>query len=231
MLVTIIILILFFVDSQINTAPRRTVQYVDSWPADRTDAEIVAQQKKDQAEAEARAQSAARKSSRSSRKRSGCERAGDDLRPADDGGGRGAGRCRARPHRAQSQCRLRHRLVRWRDRRPRRDPARRAPPCRSRRARRGRAEGARCDALHHARTLRPCERARPGLRAEHRSRRNLPGSSPRSIDPDPRTAGQGIDGAQGVRGSRSSSASAPRQPRNRSPAFSAGSAAAARASP
>ena len=54
-LVTIIILILFFVDSKINTAPRRTVQYVDSWPADRTDAEIVAQQKKDQAEAEARA--------------------------------------------------------------------------------------------------------------------------------------------------------------------------------
>jgi hypothetical protein len=54
-LVTIIILILFFVDSQINTAPRRTVQYVDSWPVDRTDAEIVAQQKKDQAEAEARA--------------------------------------------------------------------------------------------------------------------------------------------------------------------------------
>jgi hypothetical protein len=54
-LVTLIILIVFFVDSQINTAPRRTVQYVDSWPADRGDAEIVAQQKKDQAEAEARA--------------------------------------------------------------------------------------------------------------------------------------------------------------------------------
>jgi len=54
-LVTIIILILFFVDSKINTAPRRTVQYVDSWPADRTDAEIIAQQKKDQAEADARA--------------------------------------------------------------------------------------------------------------------------------------------------------------------------------
>jgi hypothetical protein len=54
-LITIIILILFFVDSQINTAPRRTIQYVDSWPANRTDAEIIAQQKKDQAEAEARA--------------------------------------------------------------------------------------------------------------------------------------------------------------------------------
>ena len=50
MLVTIIILILFFVDSKINTAPQRTVQYVDSWPADRSDAEIIAQQKKDKAD-------------------------------------------------------------------------------------------------------------------------------------------------------------------------------------
>lgn len=49
-LVTIIILILFFVDSQINTAPPRTIQYVDSWPAGRTDAEIVAQQKKEKAD-------------------------------------------------------------------------------------------------------------------------------------------------------------------------------------
>ena len=54
-LITIIILILFFVDSKINTAPRRTVQYVDSWPANRTDAELLAQQKKDQAAADARA--------------------------------------------------------------------------------------------------------------------------------------------------------------------------------
>jgi len=54
-LITIIILILFFVDSKINTAPRRTIQYVDSWPASRTDAEIIAEQKKDRTEAEARA--------------------------------------------------------------------------------------------------------------------------------------------------------------------------------
>ena len=54
-LITIIILILFFVDSKINTAPRRTIQYVDSWPANRSDAEILAQQKKDQAAADARA--------------------------------------------------------------------------------------------------------------------------------------------------------------------------------
>ena len=53
-LVTVIILILFFVDSKINTTPQRTVQYVDSWPADRSDAEIVAQQKKDQADYERR---------------------------------------------------------------------------------------------------------------------------------------------------------------------------------
>ncbi len=53
-LVTIIILILFFVDSKINTKPQRTVQYVDSWPADRSDAEIVAQQKKDQEDYERR---------------------------------------------------------------------------------------------------------------------------------------------------------------------------------
>ena len=49
-LVTIILLILFFVDSKINTAPQRTVQYVESWPADRSDAEIIAQQKKEKAD-------------------------------------------------------------------------------------------------------------------------------------------------------------------------------------
>jgi hypothetical protein len=57
-LITIIILILFFVDSKINTAPRPTIQFVESWPANRTDAQIIAQQKKDQAEAEARAKKA-----------------------------------------------------------------------------------------------------------------------------------------------------------------------------
>ncbi|HEU5482205.1 MAG TPA: hypothetical protein VFU80_03805 [Sphingomicrobium sp.] len=48
-LVTIIIVILFFVDSKINTAPPAQIVYVDSWNANRTDAEIIAQQKKDQA--------------------------------------------------------------------------------------------------------------------------------------------------------------------------------------
>jgi hypothetical protein len=49
LLATIIIVILFFVDSKINTAPPPQLVYAESWNADRTDAEIVAQQKKDQA--------------------------------------------------------------------------------------------------------------------------------------------------------------------------------------
>ena len=52
-LITIIILILFFVDSKINTAPGPQIIYADSWRADRTDAEIIAQQKQDQATREA----------------------------------------------------------------------------------------------------------------------------------------------------------------------------------
>ena len=45
-LVTIIIVIVFFVDSQINTAPPVKPIYAESWPANRTDAEIIADQKK-----------------------------------------------------------------------------------------------------------------------------------------------------------------------------------------
>ena len=52
-LVTIIIVIIFLVDSQINTAPPQQVVYVDLYDSNRTDAEIVADQKKDQAEREA----------------------------------------------------------------------------------------------------------------------------------------------------------------------------------
>lgn len=47
-LATIIVLILFYVDPQVNTAPPVTVQFVDSWPANRSDAEIKADQVKDQ---------------------------------------------------------------------------------------------------------------------------------------------------------------------------------------
>lgn len=53
LLVTAIIVIVFFVDSKINTAPPPYIVYVENWPAKRTNAEIVAQQKKDQAAAEA----------------------------------------------------------------------------------------------------------------------------------------------------------------------------------
>ena len=49
LLSTIIIVILFLVDSKVNTAPSAQIVYVESWSANRTDAEIAAQQKKDQA--------------------------------------------------------------------------------------------------------------------------------------------------------------------------------------
>ena len=52
-LVTTIIVIIFFVDPQINTAPPPQVIYVEQWSTNRTDAEIIAEQKKDQAEREA----------------------------------------------------------------------------------------------------------------------------------------------------------------------------------
>jgi hypothetical protein len=52
-LVTIIIIIEFLVDSQINTAPPPRVIYVQEYKANRTDAEIIAQQKIDQAAKEA----------------------------------------------------------------------------------------------------------------------------------------------------------------------------------
>jgi hypothetical protein len=54
-LVTTIIIIEFLVDSKINTAPPPTVVYADSWSVTRTDAEIVAQQKVDQAKRDAAA--------------------------------------------------------------------------------------------------------------------------------------------------------------------------------
>ena len=53
LLVTIIIIIEFFVDSKINTAPPPRIVYAKSWDASRTDAEIIADQKKHQAELKA----------------------------------------------------------------------------------------------------------------------------------------------------------------------------------
>jgi hypothetical protein len=54
-LATSIIVIEFLVDSKINTAPPPTIVYVEQWSANRTDAEIVADQKKDQAKRDAAA--------------------------------------------------------------------------------------------------------------------------------------------------------------------------------
>jgi flagellar biosynthesis/type III secretory pathway M-ring protein FliF/YscJ len=53
LLVTAIIVIVFFADSKINTAPPPYIVYVENWPSSRTEAEIVAQQKKDHAALEA----------------------------------------------------------------------------------------------------------------------------------------------------------------------------------
>ncbi len=54
-LVTAIIVIEFFVDSKINTAPPPRIVYAESWSLNRTDAEIIAEQKEDQANREAAA--------------------------------------------------------------------------------------------------------------------------------------------------------------------------------
>ena len=45
-LVTVIIVIIFFVDSKINTAPPPQIVYVENYGPDRTDADIIADQKK-----------------------------------------------------------------------------------------------------------------------------------------------------------------------------------------
>ncbi|MFL6753062.1 MAG: hypothetical protein ACJ8D5_00335 [Sphingomicrobium sp.] len=53
LLVTAIIVIEFLVDAKIGTAPPEQVVYADLYASNRTDAEIVAEQKKDQAAKEA----------------------------------------------------------------------------------------------------------------------------------------------------------------------------------
>ena len=52
-LVTAIIIIEFIIDAKINTAPPPQIVYADLYSSNRTDAEIVADQKKDQAAREA----------------------------------------------------------------------------------------------------------------------------------------------------------------------------------
>lgn len=48
-LVTMIIVIIFLVDPKVNTASPEQITYADIYPANRTDAEIIADQKKDSA--------------------------------------------------------------------------------------------------------------------------------------------------------------------------------------
>ena len=50
---TMIVLSIFFVDAKINTAPPPSVIFVESFPANRTDEQIIADQKKDQAQRDA----------------------------------------------------------------------------------------------------------------------------------------------------------------------------------
>ncbi|HVM22386.1 MAG TPA: hypothetical protein VM308_03650 [Sphingomicrobium sp.] len=52
-LVTAIIIIEFIIDAKINTAPPRQVTYVELYSSNRTEAEIIADQKKEMAEKEA----------------------------------------------------------------------------------------------------------------------------------------------------------------------------------
>ena len=49
----VVLVILFVTDGRTNIAPKEQIIYVESWPAGRTDAEIIADQKKHQAEREA----------------------------------------------------------------------------------------------------------------------------------------------------------------------------------
>ena len=50
----IAIVVIFAIDGRTNIAPGAQIIYVESYPANRTDAEIIADQKKDQAAREAR---------------------------------------------------------------------------------------------------------------------------------------------------------------------------------
>lgn len=53
LLITLVIVVVFFVDASVNTAPPPQVIYAESYGADRTDADIIADQKERQAAREA----------------------------------------------------------------------------------------------------------------------------------------------------------------------------------
>ena len=54
-LFTVVIITVFFLDAKVNTAPPATITFVDSWSTNRSDAEIKADQVKDQKAREERA--------------------------------------------------------------------------------------------------------------------------------------------------------------------------------
>lgn len=53
LLVTTLIVVVFFADAKINTAPPPYIVYVENWPKNRTDEQIMADQKKLQTEIDA----------------------------------------------------------------------------------------------------------------------------------------------------------------------------------
>ena len=71
-LVTLIIVIIFFVDSKINTAPPPQIVYIENYGPDRTDADIIADQKKASADRK-RAEEARRKEFQKLQKELGIE--------------------------------------------------------------------------------------------------------------------------------------------------------------
>ena len=197
-----------------DTAPPPQVVEVELYPSNRTDAEIIADQKKDMADKRRRRKREATAIPRSSRNSSGCELT-TDRRFMDEA--LSARRRRAWAKRAQPQRRLRDRFDRGRmvgegatapaaDRTPK--PLRSSRPEATRDGRHG---------LRHARALRSRERARSRL---HRSaaRSQAGADRHRAEGSRPAHLGQRASAACAARGSRSRSVSAARRRSARSPA-------------
>ena len=184
-LVTIIIVIIFFVNSKINTAPPPTDRLCRELRTRAGPTPTSSPTRRRRPRSGARPRKPAARNSRSSRRSSALSDA------QVDGRGGAAGRSRARPHRPQSQCRLRHRQGRQ-DRRQGRDGARRPAACRSGCIGQSREKGAAAPRFtpRSNPAPMPASAGRPALRSSRRpgSRRVVIGIK----DPDPRTAGEGV---------------------------------------
>ena len=188
-LVTIIIVIIFFVDSKINTAPPPQIVYVEQWtrqPHRRRD-----HRRPEEGPGGKRTRgrgSAAASSSRSSRNSSACERATARLMAEAVALGEGArGRTAPNPNVGcviVTDGEIVGRGATAPGGRPHAEAVALAEAG---------AKAQRRDALHHARALRPRQRARPDLRRPASPRPASPASSIALKDPDPRTAGKGIE--------------------------------------